>query len=295
MARAGAADLLRAVSGAADPDPGQGRSRPSAGRRRRRRAVALGAAMSLLCLALRPLLAAPASTVRPSPRSSRARPAGRPMWRSRSPAISSATPGWRWPRSRWSRSSRWSMSSASRCWRITPRPKKQSVRAIVDDRGAQSPDLGLRHRACAQCHASAAARIWHEVADALGRSSLAIGLLVTGAGLHLEACSAQALPPASRSSSSWSLMPVLAMALALWFGLTGSNLAIVAACSAVPASSERLRAGPPDGRRRAPAGADHHAADHSGGGHDADRDRAGRDVLAGARQPDALHASPPDC
>jgi malonate transporter len=29
-------------------------------------------------------------------------------------------------------------------------------------------------------------KIWHEVADALGRSSLAIGLLVTGAGLHLE-------------------------------------------------------------------------------------------------------------
>ena len=28
-------------------------------------------------------------------------------------------------------------------------------------------------------------RIWHEVADALGRSSLAIGLLVTGAGLQL--------------------------------------------------------------------------------------------------------------
>ena len=33
------------------------------------------------------------------------------------------------------------------------------------------------------------------------------------------------------------LMPVLAIALALWFGLSGSNLAIVAACSAVPASS----------------------------------------------------------
>ena len=33
------------------------------------------------------------------------------------------------------------------------------------------------------------------------------------------------------------LMPVIAVALALWFGLTGSNLAIVTACSAVPASS----------------------------------------------------------
>ena len=29
-------------------------------------------------------------------------------------------------------------------------------------------------------------KLWHDVADALGRSSLGIGLLVTGAGLHLE-------------------------------------------------------------------------------------------------------------
>ena len=33
------------------------------------------------------------------------------------------------------------------------------------------------------------------------------------------------------------LMPVIAVALALWFGLSGSNLAIVAACAAVPTSS----------------------------------------------------------
>jgi malonate transporter len=31
------------------------------------------------------------------------------------------------------------------------------------------------------------------------------------------------------------LMPVLAVALALWFGVSGSSLAIVTACSAVPA------------------------------------------------------------
>ncbi|MBK0755832.1 AEC family transporter, partial [Escherichia coli O25b:H4-ST131] len=29
-------------------------------------------------------------------------------------------------------------------------------------------------------------QLWHDVADALGGSSLAIGLLVTGAGLHPE-------------------------------------------------------------------------------------------------------------
>jgi hypothetical protein len=33
------------------------------------------------------------------------------------------------------------------------------------------------------------------------------------------------------------LMPVLAVTLALWFGVSGANLAIVTACSAVPASS----------------------------------------------------------
>ncbi len=32
-------------------------------------------------------------------------------------------------------------------------------------------------------------------------------------------------------------MPVLAVALALWFGVTGSSLVIVAVCSAVPTSS----------------------------------------------------------
>ncbi len=32
-------------------------------------------------------------------------------------------------------------------------------------------------------------------------------------------------------------MPALALALALWFGLSGANLAIVAVCSAVPTAS----------------------------------------------------------
>jgi predicted permease len=33
------------------------------------------------------------------------------------------------------------------------------------------------------------------------------------------------------------LMPVMGIGLALWFGISGSSLVIVAACSAVPASS----------------------------------------------------------
>ena len=79
--------------------------------------------------------------------------------------------------------------------------------------------------------------IWHEVADALGRSSLGIGLLVTGAGLHLEGMFRPSVAASVAVFLKLILMPVLAVALALWFGVSGSNLAIVAACSAVPTSS----------------------------------------------------------
>ena len=80
-------------------------------------------------------------------------------------------------------------------------------------------------------------RLWHEVADALGRSSLAIGLLVTGAGLHLEGLFRPSLAASVAVFLKLVLMPMLAVALALGFGLSGASLAIVAACSAVPASS----------------------------------------------------------
>jgi malonate transporter len=80
-------------------------------------------------------------------------------------------------------------------------------------------------------------KLWHEVADALGRSSLAIGLLVTGAGLHLEGMFRPSLAASVAVFLKLVLMPVMAVALALWFGVAGSNLAIVAACSAVPTSS----------------------------------------------------------
>jgi malonate transporter len=79
--------------------------------------------------------------------------------------------------------------------------------------------------------------IWHEVAEALGRSSLAIGLLVTGAGLHLEGMFRPSAAASLAVFLKLILMPALAVALALWFGLTGPNLVIVMACSAVPASS----------------------------------------------------------
>jgi malonate transporter and related proteins len=80
-------------------------------------------------------------------------------------------------------------------------------------------------------------RIWHEVADALGRSSLAIGLLVTGAGLQLKGMFRPSFAATVAAVLKLVVMPVLAVALAVWFGISGSSLAIVTACSAVPAAS----------------------------------------------------------
>ena len=138
-------------------------------------------------------------------------------------------------------------------------------------------------------------KLWHEVADALGRSSLAIGLLVTGAGLHLEGLFR---PEPRRRVAVFLklvLMPVIAVALALRFGITGSNLAIVTICSAVPtASSAYVLARQMGGD--APLLAQIItlqtilAADH-----DADRDRAGRDVLARSRPARRSGSSRPDC
>ena len=118
-------------------------------------------------------------------------------------------------------------------------------------------------------------KLWHEVADALGRSSLAIGLLVTGAGLHLEGLFRPSLAAGVAVFLKLVLMPVIARraGVAIWTcrfqprrrdDLFGSAHGV-----------KRLCAGAADGRRRAAIGADHHAADDIGGGHDADRDRAG--------------------
>lgn len=79
-------------------------------------------------------------------------------------------------------------------------------------------------------------KIWHEVADALSRSSLAIGLLVTGAGLHLKGLLRPSLGAAIGVGLKLVLMPALALGLASWFGITGNSLAIVAICAAVPTS-----------------------------------------------------------
>ncbi|WP_369723256.1 AEC family transporter [Bradyrhizobium sp. LLZ17] len=79
-------------------------------------------------------------------------------------------------------------------------------------------------------------KIWHEVADALGRSSLAIGLLVTGAGLQLKGLLRPSVSATLGVALKLVLMPALALTLAAWFGLSGDSLAIVAICAAVPTS-----------------------------------------------------------
>ena len=79
-------------------------------------------------------------------------------------------------------------------------------------------------------------KLWHDVADALGGSSLAIGLLVTGAGLQLKGIFRPSLAASVALVLKLILMPVITVVLAAWFGVTGSNLAIVAACAAVPTS-----------------------------------------------------------
>jgi malonate transporter and related proteins len=116
-------------------------------------------------------------------------------------------------------------------------PERQSVRAIVMT-VAQNPliwacVIGL----VVNVTHLPLPKVWHDVAEALGRSSLGIGLLVTGAGLHLEGLFRPSLAASIAVFLKLVLMPVLGIALALWFGVSGSSLVIVAVCSAVPCAS----------------------------------------------------------
>jgi malonate transporter len=106
--------------------------------------------------------------------------------------------------------------------------------------------------------------IWHEVADALGRSSLAIGLLVTGAGLHLEGLFrpsqgrrgrrvSQADPDArARDRACVRVRPQRRQSRDCRRLLSRARVI------------ERLCNGPANGGRCSASGADHHAPDHFG-------------------------------
>ena len=143
-------------------------------------------------------------------------------------------------------------------------------------------------------------KIWHEVADALGRSSLAIGLLVTGAGLHLEgmfrpslAASVARVPQADPDAGARGR----AGAVVRPFRLQSGDRA---ACSAVPASSSAYVLARQMGgdapllaqiiTLQTILAADHHADRDRAGGHDASRRCA-----TSSSKPDRSAPSPPDC
>ncbi|MGD9839041.1 MAG: AEC family transporter [Afipia sp.] len=73
--------------------------------------------------------------------------------------------------------------------------------------------------------------------DALGRSSLALGLLVVGAGLQLRGVLRPDPPAILSCFLKLMVMPAMAISLGLAFGLSGTNLAVVACCSSVPTAS----------------------------------------------------------
>jgi predicted permease len=77
----------------------------------------------------------------------------------------------------------------------------------------------------------------HHFGDALGRSSLALGLLLVGSGLPLDALLRPSAATVIATVFKLALMPAMAVGLGILFGLSGINLAVVAICSSVPSAS----------------------------------------------------------
>jgi len=77
----------------------------------------------------------------------------------------------------------------------------------------------------------------HDFADALGRCSLALGLLLVGAGLHLEGLRRPRAAAWLTVALKLLLMPLLAIGFGATYGLSGPDLAVVACCAAVPSAS----------------------------------------------------------
>jgi len=77
----------------------------------------------------------------------------------------------------------------------------------------------------------------HVFIDALGRSSLALGLLIVGAGLRIgEVLRPQAIALVT-CGLKLVVMPAIGIAIAFAFRLSGPNLLVVVCCMAVPAAS----------------------------------------------------------
>jgi predicted permease len=79
--------------------------------------------------------------------------------------------------------------------------------------------------------------IAHDIAEALARCSLAIGLLVVGAGLQFGTIHRAGVATWLAVGLKLVLMPLMAMGLASAFGVTGTSFAVVACCAAVPSAA----------------------------------------------------------
>lgn len=77
----------------------------------------------------------------------------------------------------------------------------------------------------------------NETADALGRGSLAIGLLLVGAGLKLDGLVRPRPAALLTVALKLVVMPAIAIGIGMLLGLSGVNLAVVACCASVPAAS----------------------------------------------------------
>ncbi|MGB3866104.1 MAG: AEC family transporter [Xanthobacteraceae bacterium] len=74
-------------------------------------------------------------------------------------------------------------------------------------------------------------------AGSLGHSSLAIGLLVVGAGLRLDGLRRPGGAALVAVVLKLIVMPSIAIALGIAFGLSGASLVVVACCASVPSAS----------------------------------------------------------
>lgn len=77
----------------------------------------------------------------------------------------------------------------------------------------------------------------NDLADALGRSSLAVGLLCVGAGLRLQGIIRARAAAWVSIGLKLIVLPTIAILIARALGLSGANLSVVACCASVPAAS----------------------------------------------------------
>jgi predicted permease len=77
----------------------------------------------------------------------------------------------------------------------------------------------------------------HVFAEALGRASLALGLLLVGAGLKIRGLMRPAPATFVASVLKLAVMPALAIGIGLVLGARGTPLAVIACCASVPTAS----------------------------------------------------------